>query len=446
MFWTTADSPDYDERRALFNAMIDRRPRLIAGCETPADVAEALDRARRDGLAVAVRAGGHSVAGMSTNDDGLVVDVRPMKRIEIDPAQRRARVGAGVTWGELDAAAQQHGLATTGGRVSTTGVAGFTLGGGSGWLERAHGLACDNLVAVDLVTADGREVRADADHAPELFWALHGGGGNFGVATALEFRLHPVGPEVMAGLMAWPFEAGPAVARAFRDWAEAAPDELGSGLLAITAPPEEFVPEHLQGAKIVGVAGMWCGSLDDGADYFAGLRHLEPEIDLVAARPYTEFQSMIDDPPGNRHYWSADYHSALPDEALDVFLDGAAAAPSPLTQQLALPWGGALARIPEDSTPLSRRDTAWLTHPFAVWEDAADDTANIEWVRQFRRDIAPYTNGGVYLNFIGAEGEDRIRQAFGAEKYHRLVQVKTEYDPRNVFRGNQNIAPSVPVG
>lgn len=446
MFWTEPGDPEYDERRALFNAMIDKRPRLIAGCETPSDVVDALDRARRDGLQVAVRAGGHSVAGMSTNDDGLVVDVRPMKQIEIDPVARRARVGAGVTWGELDPATQAHGLATTGGRVSTTGVAGFTLGGGSGWLERSHGLACDNLAAVELVTADGREVRADAEHQPELFWALHGGGGNFGVATVLEFELHPVGPDVQAGLMAWPLDAGADIARAYRQWAEAAPDALGSGLVVITAPPEEFVPPHLQGTKIVAVAGMWCGSVDDGADYFAGIRELEPVVDLVAPRPYAEFQRMIDDPPGNRHYWSADYHAALPDEALDVFLDGAASAPSPLTQQLALPWGGALARIPEDSTPLSRGDTAWLTHPFAVWEDAADDRVNIEWVRQFRRDIAPYTNGGVYLNFIGAEGDDRIRDAYGEEKLSRLVQVKTEYDPANVFRGNQNIRPLVPTG
>lgn len=216
MFWTKPEDEDYDERRALFNVMIDKRPRLIAACETPSDVRSALDRARTDDLEVAVRAGGHSVAGMSTNDDGLVIDVRPMKAIEVDPGRRIVRAGAGVTWAEFDRATQVHGLATTGGRVSTTGVAGLTLGGGSGWLERSYGLACDNLSAVELVTADGQEVRADADHHPDLFWALHGGGGNFGVVTTLEFHLHPVGPIVQAGLLAWPAAGAGGVVRAFR--------------------------------------------------------------------------------------------------------------------------------------------------------------------------------------------------------------------------------------
>jgi FAD/FMN-containing dehydrogenase len=325
-------------------------------------------------------------------------------------------------------------------------VAGFTLGGGSGWLERRHGLACDNLLAVELVTADGRQVRADADHHPELFWALHGGGGNFGVVTALELRLHPVGPEVLAGLMAWRIETAADVARAYRDWAWSAPEALGSALIAITAPPEDFVPLELQGYKVLGVAGMWAGDIDEGLDQFAAMRALAPELDLVSPMPYTEFQSMIDDPPGNRHYWSADYHAELPDKALDVFLASLLTSPSPLTQQLAIPWGGAIARVPEDATPMSRRDAAWLTHPFAVWEHAEDDAANLDWVRRFRRDIAPYANGGVYLNFIGAEGEERIRAAFGDEKHGRLVQVKTEYDPGNVFRGNQNIRPLVSAG
>lgn len=442
MFWTQPGDERYDERRALFNAMIDKRPRLIAGCATAADVRAALDRARVEDLDVAVRAGGHSVAGMSTNDDGLVVDVRPMKSIEVDPEARRVRVGAGVTWGELDTATQVHGLATTGGRISTTGVAGFTLGGGSGWLERSHGLACDNLLAVELVTAAGDELRADADHHPDLFWALHGGGGNFGVATALEFRLHPVGPTVTAGLMAWPLTRGEEIARAFRDWSESAPEPLGAGLVCITAPPEEFVPPHLQGTKIVAAAGMWAGPVDEGAEYFDQLRRLDPVIDLVGPMPYTEFQRMIDDPPGFRQYWSADYHDDLPDEALDAFLAGCRSAVSPLTQNIIFQWGGALARIPEDATPMANRSAAWVSHPFAVWEDPLEDGANIEWVRQFRRDIAPYTNGGVYLNFIGAEGEQRIREAYGAVKYERLAAIKAEYDPDNVFRGNQNIAPS----
>ena len=443
MFWTKPGDTDYDERRALFNAMVDKHPRLIAGCESTADVVAALERARSEDLAVAVRAGGHSVAGMSTNDDGLVIDVRPMKSVEIDPFARRARVGAGLTWGEMDKATQAHGLATTGGRVSTTGVAGFTLGGGSGWLDRRYGLACDNLVGADLVTADGRELHVDADNHPELFWALRGGGGNFGVVTTFEFALHPVGPTVQAGFFLWPTRShGREIARAYRDWAAGAPDELGSWLLMAVGPDEEFVPDHLKGEPMTMLAAMWAGDPDEGHEYMDPLRHLEPHLDLMEPRPYTEFQSILDDVPGNRHYWSADYHDAFPDEALDVFVHSAVEAPSPLTQQILFSWGGAAGRVPEDDTPLTNRSAPWVTHPFAVWQDPLEDQANIEWVRRFRRDIAPFANGGVYLNFVGDEGADRIRQAYGEAKYDRLRQVKQEYDPGNVFRGNQNIAPA----
>ncbi|HEU4512202.1 MAG TPA: FAD-binding oxidoreductase [Nocardioidaceae bacterium] len=447
MFWTQPGDEDYDERRALFNAMIDKRPRLIAGCGGAADVREALERARRDGLEVAVRAGGHSVAGMSTNDDGLVVDVRPMKRIEVDAAPRRVRVGAGVTWGELDAATQERALATTGGRVSSTGVAGFTLGGGSGWLDRRHGLACDQLRAVDIVTADGRELHVDGDHHAELFWALHGGGGNFGVVTDFELELHPLGPTVQAGLFAWPTRSvGADVARAYRDWADGAPDELGSWLLMTTGPDEDWVPDDLKGQPISLLCAMWAGAVEAGQELMQPLRELEPRIDLMEPRPYTEFQSMLDDVPGNRHYWSADYHDVFPDEALEVLVASSLDAPSPLTQQILVGWGGAAGRVPEDETPLTNRSAAWVTHPFAVWQDPLDDHVNIEWVRRFRRAIAPWASGGVYLNFIGNEGDGRIRKAYGEAKYRRLAAVKAEYDPGNVFRGNQNIAPAPSAG
>ena len=318
MDWIGPTDAAYDERRALFNAMIDKRPRLIAACKTPADIRAALDRARQDGLAVAVRSAGHSVAGQSTNDDGLVIDVRDMTDIDIDPAARTARVGGGCTWADFDAAAQQHGLATTGGRVSTTGVAGLTLGGGSGWLERKHGLACDNLLAVELVTADGREIRADDTQHQDLLWASKGGGGNFGVVTALEFALHPVGPIILGGLMAWPADAADQVARAYRDWADDAPDELGSGLVMLSGPPEEFIPAHLQNQPMVAIAVMWSGDEAEGTALVQVMRDLEPDLDLVGPMPYAQLQSMIDDPPGFRQYWSADYHDAFPDQALDA--------------------------------------------------------------------------------------------------------------------------------
>ena len=333
------DDAGYDEARTVFNSMIDKRPAVIAQCATPADVRDALQLATGEGLDVAVRAGGHSVAGVCLNDDGLVIDVRPMKDIQVDADARQVRVGAGVTWGEFDRATQEHGLATTGGRVSTTGVAGLTLGGGSGWTERAWGLSCDNLVSVDLVTADGREVTASEDENPDLFWALHGGGGNFGVATSFVFKLHELGPLVTAGLMLWPGDAAADVARQFRDFAAEAPDELGTALVFLTGPPEEFVPAHLQGTTVLGIAGLWVGDVDEGAEAMQPLKDLAPEVDLVGPMPYADFQCMIDDPPGMRNYWSADYHDSFPDDALDVFVKYGFSKQSPLVAAAAAPVG-----------------------------------------------------------------------------------------------------------
>lgn len=436
------DDARYDEARTLFNAMIDKRPAVIASCADAGDVADALAMAARESFAVAVRAGGHSVSGMSTNDGGLVVDVRPMKSIAVDPVARRVKVGAGVTWGEFDRATGEHGLATTGGRVSTTGVAGLTLGGGSGWLERKCGLACDNLTSVELVTAAGTQITASETEHPELFWALHGGGGNFGVATAFEFALHPVGPTVLAGLLAWSGDAAPDVSRLYRDSAFAAPDDFGSGLVFITGPPEEFVPAHLQGTTMVALAALWTGDPADGDALLAPYRALGPDVDLVGPMPYADFQCMIDDPPGLHNYWTADYHDEFPDAALDVFVKYGFERVAAHAQQILLPWGGAVARVAEDATPMTKRSVRWITHPFALWDDPADTEASIAWARNFRRDIAHFTNGGVYLNFIGDEGDERVRAAFGEEKYARLAAVKAEYDPANVFRGNHNIKPA----
>ena len=373
----TSDDPRYDDARAVFNAMIDKHPAVIAQCATPGDVTDALALAASESYEVAVRAGGHSVAGMSVNDGGLVVDVRPMKAIEVDVGARLVRVGAGATWGELDQATQEHGLATTGGRVSTTGVAGFTLGGGSGWLERRHGLACDNLVAVDLVTADGRHVTASEDDNPDLFWALHGGGGNFGVATSFVLRLHPLGPIVTAGLMLWSEDTVTDVARLFRDIAHDAPDEFGSGLVFLTAPPEDFVPPHLQGETVAAVAALWAGDVDEGAEAMRPFRDLGPEVDLVGPMPYADFQCMIDDPPGMRNYWSADYHDDFPDDVLDIFVKSGFERQSALAQQILFPWGGAVARVAENATPMTNRSVSWVSHPVAVWEDPADDARNM---------------------------------------------------------------------
>jgi FAD/FMN-containing dehydrogenase len=434
----------YDEARELFNAMIDRRPAVIAQCAGVDDVAAAVHLGRETGLPTAVRAGGHSVAGMSTVDDGLVVDVRNMNEIEVKPAERMVRCGAGTTWAELDRATQEHGLATTGGRVSTTGVAGFTLGGGSGWLERKYGLACDNLVAVELVTAAGERVRASESENPDLFWALHGGGGNFGVATAFELRLHPVGPTVMAGLMLWPGERGREVAQAMRETMEGAPDELALAVLYLTGPPEEFVPPELQGQLCCGAAVFWAGeNPDDGEPYARRLRELEPAVDLVGPMPYADFQCMIDDPPGLRNYWTADYLDELSDGAIDVFVSHSKRMPVPSAcQSIMFPWGGQIARVSSADTPMAQRDAMWVSHPFVLWESADDDERHFAWGRGLSADMKRYASGGVYLNFIGDEGQDRVRAAFG-DNYDRLARVKAQYDPDNFFRLNQNIKPAL---
>ena len=436
-------TPEYAEACTLFNAMIERHPALVARCATPDDVIAALAFAREQRLEVAVRAGGHSVVGLSLVEDGLVIDVRGMADIEIDPERRIARVGAGVTWADLDRATQPYGLATTGGRVSTTGVAGLTLGGGSGWLERKHGLACDNLVAVELVTADGELVRASADQHPDLFWAHRGGGGNFGVVTSFELRLHPLESEVLAGLALYPAERGRELLALYRDVMNDAPEELSLAFVYLTAPAEPDIPKHLHGRLVVAVAGMYAGPLEEGEEALRELRAFgPPEVDFFAAMPYPEFQRMIDDPPGYRNYWTAEHLADLPDEAIEAIAARSEELPPGPTQLFIVGWGGAVARVSEDASPLAGRDAAFVVHPFALWEDPADDERLIAWARAFREDLREYATGAVYLNFIGDEGSARVRAGYGERSYDRLAKVKAAWDPENVFRASGNMAPS----
>jgi FAD/FMN-containing dehydrogenase len=442
MKWIQPDSPGYDEARTLFNAMIDRRPAVIAQCSTPAEVAEALKYADANSLEVAVRAGGHSVAGMSLNDGGLVVDVRPMKSVRVDSETRTATVGTGLTCGEFDRATQQHGLAITGGRVSTTGLAGFTLGGGSGWLERAFGFACDDLVSVDLVTATGEEVTASARENPELFWALHGGGGNFGVATSFTFHLHELGPKVHAGLLMWPGDAATEVSRGYRELALTAPNEESATLVYGIAPQESFVPPEMVGKMAVFVVYVYAGDAENGREHAKGYRALGPAVDLVGDTDYADFQCSLDDPPGKYNYWSADYHDELSDAALDVIIDSARNLPGPSSQQLIAHWGGAVGGPAATATPLLNRNANWVSHPFGLGDTPQGGLDAKAWVKRFRQDIAPYATGGVWLNFIGDEGHARVRAAYGDENYERLARVKGEFDPNNTFRGNQNILPA----
>ena len=436
----TASDSRFDETRAVFNAMVDRHPALIARCTSPADVALAIAYAREAGLPLAVRAGGHSVAGLSMVDDGVVIDVRPMAQVSIDARNRVATVGAGALWSELDRAAQAYGLATTGGRVSTTGVTGFTLGGGSGWLERRCGLAVDNLLALELVTADGDRVRASEYEHPELLWAHRGGGGNFGVVTQLELRLHEVGPMVYGGIAIYDPEDGEQVATAFRDFYASAPDAAGVALAHVTAPPAPFVPEEWQGRLVTGIAGMWSGPVEEGEDHLHELlASARPIANVFGEMPYAELQTMIDDPPGLRNWWTAEYLMDLPNAAVHAYCEYSRGMPLSHSQSLLVPWGGAVARAGD--TPLTNRDAGWVVHPFCVWEGEERDEEHIAWGRRVRDVFADYRTGATYLNFIGDEGADRIRAAYGPN-YDRIAAVKATWDADNVFRGNQNIVPA----
>ncbi|MFF5264208.1 FAD-binding oxidoreductase [Actinomadura viridis] len=434
------DGTAYDEARALFNAMIDRRPAVIAQCAGAGDVVRAIGFARSAGLEIAVRGGGHGVAGAAATDGGLVVDLRRMNAVTVDPVARTARAGGGATMSHLDRATEAFGLATTGGRVSTTGVGGFTLGGGSGWLEREYGLACDNLVEVELVTADGERIRASEEEHPELFWALHGGGGNFGAATSLTFRLYPLAA-VTVGILLWPPEAGPEVVRAYRDFMAAAPGEVGGAAIYLTAPPEEFVPEPLVGRLALALVLTYAGTGPEADAAIAPMLTLAHSGGGVLEMPYADLQCMLDDPPGFRNYWSAEYLASLPDEAVDAFCDRAADMVVPsASQHILLPQGGAVANT-GTHYPIPWRTAPWAVHPLGLWEATADDERAIAWARDLRADMRPWSAGAVYLNFIGDEGRDRVVAGLGADNYRRLAAVKARYDPDNVFHLNHNIRP-----
>jgi FAD/FMN-containing dehydrogenase len=436
------DDPAYEEARTIFNAMVDRRPAVIVRCKGNADVAAALAFGRTADLDIAVRSGGHSVAGSSMIDDGLVIDLRPMNQAVVDREARTIRVGGGAIWADVDRACQPYGLVTTGGRVSTTGVAGLTLGGGSGWLERKLGFACDNLLEVELMTADGDLIRATEDENPELFWALHGGGGNFGVATSLTFRLHPVAATTLA-LLVFPPEAGPLVVRRYRELFEAgAPDELGGGILYLTGPEEPFVPSDLIDRLALAVVGVYAGDEDETRRVLRPIMELGPSGEMIEEEPYADIQSAIDDPPGFRNYWSAEHLHSLPDEAVDRFCARASdmVVPSP-SQHVLFPWGGEVARRAHD-WPIANRDVKWCVHPFGLWLDAADDARAIAWAKTIREDMAPFAAGGAYLNFTVDEGRERVVSGYGgSDNYRRLAAVKASLDPANVFRHNHNIEP-----
>lgn len=424
----------YEDSRRVWNGMVDKRPSLVSYCATPDDVGEIIALARSRELPLAVRSGGHNVAGSSVCDGGVVADLSPMKAITVDPERRVARAEAGLTLGEFDRATQAYGLATTMGVVSGTGIAGLTLGGGFGKLGRKHGLACDNLVAADVVTANGHLVRASADENGDLFWALRGGGGNFGIVTAFEYRLYPLGPEVLAGSLLYDFDQAREVLPAAYELAYNAPDAVSVDIALAMAEP---------GKPVLSVSPLFAGDIEEGQRVLKPFRRLgSPLEDSIAPVSYLEVQCAGDSafPPGRRYYWKAQYLDEPGDTAFETLLEQFAAAPAVGCLAVLQQVGGAIANVPEGDTPYVNRGAAYDCFPVAIWDDPADDEANIRWARDFWAAVQPYSTGGVYANNLGDEGEDRVHAAFG-DNYRRLAEIKRKYDPTNLFRLNQNIRP-----
>ena len=442
---TPADA-DYDEARKVWNGMVDRRPALVVRCASAADVSAAVDFGREHGLLISVRCGGHSTPGYSTCDDGIVIDLSPMKAVEVDAAARTAKVQGGATWADLDAATQEHGLAVTGGRVSDTGVGGLALGSGSGWLERMYGVTSASLLSAEVVSANGKVVRASADENPELFFGLRGGGSNFGVVTEFEFRVHPVGPILTAGMLLFPRERAREVLRFYRDFIERAPDEVGGGAALLTAPPEPFVPADLQGKPALGIVFCYIGSVEDGEQAARTLKEgTSPVVDLVQPMPYAAMQQMLDagNPTGIHEYFKVDWLEGLSDEAIDVIIEQGERLPAPFGQLILGPMGGALTRTDTSQMALNMPPAPWVYFCLAMWMDPAQDEQNIEWARGFAKAMEAFGVGSPYPNFIEPdEGVKRLKESYGPEKYERLVALKRQWDPDNLFRLNQNIPPA----
>jgi FAD/FMN-containing dehydrogenase len=432
----TPDSPDYGAARTVWNAMVDKRPALIARCAGVADVISAVNFARQHQLILSVRGGGHNVAGAAVCDGGLMIDLSSMRGIRVDPVSRTVRAEPGLLWKELDHETLSFGLATTGGTVSSTGIAGLTLGGGVGWQMARHGLTCDNLLSVDVVTADGRLLTANASQNQDLFWAVRGGGGNFGVVASFEYQLHPMEPTILGGMMLYPMEQARDVLRFYRGYSEKAPDDLTAFAGLLTTP---------DGHNVAAIIAAWFGPPDQAAQQLEPLRKFGvPLADLIGQIPYGQLQTMFDAavPSGLRRYWKSGYFPELPDDLIDAILKHAATKTSPYSLILFFHMHGKGARIAPDATAFGARTTQWDFDIIPQWHAAAEDGQHIGWARGFWKDIEPFTRG-VYVNHLDADdGVTRVRAAYG-QNYERLVSVKNKYDPGNLFRMNNNINPSV---
>ncbi len=439
---TTSDDPGYDEARRVYNAMIDRRPSVVVRCANADDVAATVNYARENGLVLAVRGGGHSVPGFGTIDDGVVADLSTMRVVTVDPATRRARAQGGATWGDFNTATGEHDLATTGGIISTTGVAGLTLGGGIGYLVRSFGLSLDNLVSADIVTADGRQVVASADENADLFWAIRGGGGNFGVATSLEFQLHPVG-QIYGGPMFYAAKDAGTVLRFYRDFIATAPEAFGGFPAWQIAPPLPFIPEERHGETMLAFIACWAGPIEQGEEMLKPFHDVaEVVAEHVGPMPYAALNSAFDGlvPAGLQHYWKANFVRELSDDIIAAHLEHGPLVPVVNSTVHIYPINGACQRVAPDATAFAYRDASFAPVIAGMWPDPADNEANIRWVKDYYAATAPASEEGGYINFMAGDDQDRIRANYRGN-YERLVQVKRAWDPDNLFRHNQNIKP-----
>jgi FAD/FMN-containing dehydrogenase len=428
--------PGYDDARKVWNGMIDKRPALIARCTGVADIIDAVNFARTNELLVSVRGGGHNITGNAVCDGGLMIDLSRMQSVRVDPVKRTARAEAGLTWGEYNRETQAFGLASTGGVVSTTGIAGLTLGGGLGWLMGKHGLSCDNLLSADMVTADGQFLTASASEHPDLFWGLRGGGGNFGVVTSFEYRLHPVGP-VLAGMVLHPMANAKDVLRFYREYARSAPDELTAFAALMTSP---------EGAPVVAIVVGYIGPMAEGERLVAPVRKFgSPIADTIGPTSYVQLNTMFDAAfpyGGVQRYWKSSFLKHLGDDVLEILVDRAATMPSPMSMVGFFHVHGAASRVHPDETAFGLRDDQWDYDIISQWQDPGESERHIRWTREFWTAVEPFATGEVYVNHLDAEEGTRIRAAYG-KNYERLVALKNTYDPTNLFRLNQNIKPTV---
>ncbi len=434
---------EYEEARHVYNGMIDRRPRLIARCSSVADVMAAVNFARDERLVLSIRGGGHNVTGFGTNDGGIVIDLSLMKEIRVDPAKRTVRVQGGCTWGDVDQATHPLGFATPGGVISTTGVAGLSLGGGVGYLTRKYGLSCDNLLSADVVTADGKLVRASDQENQDLLWALRGGGGNFGVVTSFEFRLHPVST-VFAGPILWPIEKAAGAMRAYRDFMAQAPDDVNAFFAFLIVPPGDPFPPELHNKTVCGAVCCYTGDPEKGKDALRPLREFgPPAFELLGPMPFPMLQGMFDAllPPGLQHYWKADFLTDLTDGAIEANLKFGPDIPTVNSAVHIYPVDGAARRPGKNDTAWSYREAKFVEVMAAVYQDPADTPKNMAWVRDYWSALHPHSAGGAYINMMMDEGPERIAASY-RDNYPRLVEIKRKYDPANLFRMNQNISPN----